>query len=345
MVDLANSSHLAAVFGCSGPVLGTDEQAFFRDADPVGFILFARNCESPGQVRSLVRDLRDAVGREDVPVMIDQEGGRVTRLKPPHWRAAPAPGRFGEIARSSLANAIDAAFLSARLIAADLFDLGISVNCVPVLDVPQPGTSDVVGDRACSTDVETVIALGAAIAQGMLQGGVLPVIKHMPGHGRAFVDSHHDLPAVAASWDELVAIDFAPFRALRDLPWGMTGHILLEAIDENSPATASAKVVETVIRGHIGFDGVLVTDDLSMNALKGSVGERAAAALAAGCDIALHCNGKMDEMIDVANSCKPLSDAAIRRIDRGESLRRPPEPFDRAGSAKWLGILLSGKVA
>ena len=324
-------------------MLGADERAFFKDADPTGFILFARNCEAPDQVRALVSDLRDAVGRADAPVMIDQEGGRVTRLNPPHWRAAPAPGTFGEVAGGSVANAIDAAVLNARMIAAELYDLGIDVNCVPVLDIPQPGTSQVVGDRACATDVETVVKLGAAIAQGMLQGGVLPVIKHMPGHGRAMVDSHHELPSVAASWEELVAVDFAPFRALRDLPWGMTGHILLEAVDENAPATASAKVVESVIRGHIGFDGVLVTDDLSMNALKGSVGGRAATALAAGCDIALHCNGKMDEMIDVAGSCRPLSEAAVARISRAETMRRTPEPFDVQEAAARLDELLAGK--
>ena len=342
---MANSPHLAVVFGCSGPVLGAEERAFFRDVDPTGFILFARNCESPEQVGTLVRDLRNAVGRDDAPVMIDQEGGRVTRLKPPHWRAAPAPGHFGEMAKMSASEGLDAAYLNARLIAADLYDLGISINCVPVLDIPQPGSSDVVGDRACGSDVETVIMLGCTIAQGMLQGGILPVIKHMPGHGRAVVDSHHELPAIAASWKELAAADFAPFRALRDLPWGMTGHILLEAIDKNSPATASTKVVQTVIREHIGFDGVLVTDDLSMNALEGTVGQRAARALAAGCDIALHCNGKMDEMIDVAASARPLSEAAMARIARAETMRRQPEPFDRNEAVVRLDELLRGKGA
>ena len=342
---MANSPHLATVFGCSGPELEDDERRFFRQSDPVGFILFARNCETPDQVRTLVQDLRDSVGRDDAPVLIDQEGGRVTRLKPPHWRAAPAPGRIGELAKVSVPTAAEAAGLNARLIAAELSDLGISVNCVPVLDIPQPGTSSVVGDRACGSDVETVVALGRAIANGMLDGGVLPVIKHMPGHGRAFVDSHHELPSVAADIDELEMMDFAPFQALHDLPWGMTGHILFKAIDKTAPATTSAKIVENVIRGHIGFEGVLATDDLSMNALSGSVGERAAAALSAGCDIALHCNGKMDEMIDVANSCRPLSATSMERIARGEKLRGAPKPLDRASAAARLDELMEGKGA
>ena len=318
-----------------------EERAFFRDADPLGFILFQRNCVDPGQVRALVAEMRECVGRADAPVLIDQEGGRVARLKPPHWRAPPAPGRFGTLAATDRAGAAEAVHLNARLIAAELVSLGISVNCLPVLDIPQPGTDAVVGDRAFGATPELVTFLGRAACEGSLDGGVLPVIKHIPGHGRARVDSHTALPLVPASLAELERGDFAPFRALSRMPWAMTGHVVYESVDAGAPATTSVPVIERIIRGHMGFDGVLVSDDLSMQALDGTLGGRAAAALAAGCDVALHCNGNMDEMGDVATATGPLSDAAMARIAEGEAMRRRPDDFDGAAAVARLDELLN----
>jgi beta-N-acetylhexosaminidase len=316
------------------------ERTFFRDTDPLGFILFQRNCVNPDQVRALVSDLRECVGRADAPILIDQEGGRVQRLKPPHWRAAPAAARFGELAAVDRAGAAEAVRLNARLIAAELVSLGITVNCAPLLDVPQSGTDPVIGDRALGTTAELAAFLGEAACEGFLDGGVLPVIKHIPGHGRAGVDSHAALPVVTASVAELEEVDFAPFRALSRMPWAMTGHVVYAGIDDGAPATTSASVIERIIRGHMGFDGVLVSDDLSMQALDGTLGARAAAALAAGCDVALHCNGTMDEMMDVATTTGPLSDAAVARIGRGEAMRREPGAFDRTAALARLGELL-----
>ncbi|MCG8509249.1 MAG: beta-N-acetylhexosaminidase [Rhodospirillales bacterium] len=335
---------LATVFGCSGTVLTDEERAFFRDADPLGFILFARNVETPDQVRALTEAMRKSVGREDAPILIDQEGGRVARLKPPHWREAPAAGIFGRMAAASPNRGTEAARINARLMAGELLELGITVNCAPVLDIPQIGAHDVIGDRAPGKSADIVIIVGRAIAEGLLGGGVLPVIKHLPGHGRATVDSHNELPVVDADLTDLHTEDFSTFRALRDMPLGMTGHILFTEFDENNPSTTSHVVVESVIRSHIGFDGLLISDDLSMNALSGTVGERAAAALAAGCDVALHCNGKMDEMKDVAANCKTLSANSKARLSLAEAMRRPPEPLDREAALNRLTALLEGKA-
>lgn len=329
------------VFGCSGPRLSGVERAFFRDADPLGFILFQRNCVDPEQVRALVSHLRESVGRADAPVLIDQEGGRVTRLKPPHWRAAPAAARFGELAKADRVGAAEALHLNARLIAAELVLLGITVNCLPVLDIPQPGSDAVVGDRALGVTPDLVAFLGRAACEGSLDGGVLPVVKHIPGHGRARVDSHSALPVVSVSLAELERVDFAPFRALSSMPWAMTGHVVYSSVDARAPGTTSTPVIERIIRGHIGFDGVLVSDDLSMQALDGTLGERAAATLAAGCDVALHCNGNMDEMNDVAITTGSLSDMAMARIERGEAMRRTPGYFDGASAAARLDELLT----
>ncbi|MCW5749304.1 MAG: beta-N-acetylhexosaminidase, partial [Alphaproteobacteria bacterium] len=275
----------AMIFGCAGHRLSADERSFFRDVDPLGFILFARNVATPAQLRALTSDLRDSVGRADAPVLIDQEGGRVARLKPPYWRVAPPAAVFGELYAREPETAVEAARLNARLIAADLTPLGIDVDCAPVLDVTVPGAHGVIGDRAFGVDPATVAALGRAQADGLLLGGVMPVMKHIPGHGRARADSHLELPVVEATRGELEASDFAPFRALADLPWAMTAHVLYRALSGNRPATTSDVVVRDIIRGHIGFDGLLLTDDLSMGALDGTCAERAAASLAAGCDV------------------------------------------------------------
>ena len=319
---------LAAIFGCAEERLSDEERAFFRAVDPLGFILFKRNCGDPAQVARLVADLRDAVGRADAPVMIDQEGGRVARLGPPHWPAYPAPR---EIA-ARRADAEEAARLGARLIADDLGKLGISVDCYPLLDLAFAGADNVIGDRAWGSDPAVVARLARAACEGLLQGHIVPVIKHIPGHGRAAVDSHRALPRVFASRGELERTDFAPFHALRDMPWAMTAHVVYEAIDPELPATLSPRVIADVIRGTIGFDGVLISDDLSMGALSGGMAARTGAALAAGCDIVLHCNGDMSEMTEVATAARPLFDAALRRLDAGAARLPTRAPFDRAGA-------------
>ncbi len=331
----------AVIFGCAGTRLDPDERRFFADAAPLGFILFARNCESPDQIRVLVSGLRESVGRADAPVLIDQEGGRVARLKPPHWRAAPAPARFGELARRDAALGREAVGLNARLLATELHDLGIDVDCVPLLDVRAPGLHDVIGDRAFSDDAEVVADLGRAVCDGMLAGGVLPVVKHMPGHGRGLVDSHKELPVTDAPRAELEAVDFHAFRALADAPLGMTAHVLYRTIDADAPATTSAIIIREVIRGLIGFDGLLMSDDLSMEALGGTIGARAQAAIAAGCDVALHCNGRMAEMAEVRDSVGPLSDAGAARWSRAAAMRRAPEPIDRDAARARLDALLA----
>ena len=319
----ADRPHPAAVvFGCAGEELGRDERAFFADADPLGFILFARNCREPLQVRDLVAALRDCVRRADAPVLIDQEGGRVQRLGPPHWRRR-APWRgFGDMAAAEGPDrAADAARIDAREIAAELADLGIDVNCLPLLDVPAPGGHAVIGDRALSDDPATVAVLGRAVCEGLLAEGVLPVVKHIPGHGRAKADSHLALPVVDAPEDDL-ASDFAPFRALRDMPWAMTAHVVYTAFDAAAPATQSAAVVERAIRGAIGFGGLLISDDLCMDALSGSPGARARAALDAGCDAVLHCNGDLAEMRDAMQGVDAMTGRAMARFRRGLAMAR-----------------------
>jgi beta-N-acetylhexosaminidase len=312
----------AVILGCAGPALDAGERDFFRAADPVGFILFKRNVEDPAQVRALVTALRETVGRPEAPVLIDQEGGRVARLQPPHWRRYPSASelaRFGE----------EAVRLGARLIADDLTRLGITVDCLPVLDLPAPDADTVIGDRAYGTQPEDVSRLGRAACEGLLEGGVLPVIKHIPGHGRGSVDSHEALPEVAASRNELAARDFAPFRALNDMPWAMTAHIVYAACDSR-PATLSSRVISEVIRGEIGFDGVLVSDDLSMKALGGTYTDRARLALEAGCDLVLHCNGDRRQMEEVVSATRRISHATDERLARSEARRRAGfRAFDR----------------
>ena len=320
----------AFISGCEGLRLTAAEAAFFRDVSPWGLILFARNCEAPDQIRTLVDDFRDCVGRADAPVLIDQEGGRVQRLGPPHWTQCPPSRLYGDRYDVDREAGIHMARAAARLIAHELAGLGITVDCLPVADVPQPGAHDIIGDRAYGEDVETVSVLARAGAEGLLAGGVLPVIKHIPGHGRAGIDSHVGLPIVDADADALRSVDFVPFHALRDLPLAMTAHVIYTALDADHPATLSPVVIERVIRGEIGFDGLVMTDDLSMGALSGTLGERAARAFEAGCDVALHCNGDLDEMKAVASQSPPLAGNAADRADRALAQIRPPEPFDAA---------------
>ncbi|WP_374577275.1 beta-N-acetylhexosaminidase [Phenylobacterium sp.] len=319
----------AAILGCSGQGLSREEQAFFRDVRPWGFILFARNVENPDQVRRLVEDLRASVDRPDAPVLIDQEGGRVQRLGPPHWRRYP-PGRaYGELPANDLLLQREIARLGARLLAHDLAELGINVDCVPVLDVPVEGAHDVIGDRAYAKTPEGVARLGRAACEGLIAGGVLPVVKHIPGHGRAKADSHLDLPVVETSYDELDAWDFAPFKMLSDMPMVMTAHVVYSAVDPRRPATTSRTAMRKVVRGAIGFDGLVMSDDLSMKALGGDFASRAKASLAAGCDVVLHCNGDMDEMRAVIAGTRELSGQAARRAKAALArLAKLPEPLD-----------------
>ncbi|HWK43100.1 MAG TPA: beta-N-acetylhexosaminidase [Stellaceae bacterium] len=339
------ASPSAVIFGCSGPALTQDERGFFRDSDPLGFILFQRNCVDPQQIRALVDELREAAGRPDAPVLIDQEGGRVQRLKPPRWRAAPPAARFAGLWRRDPEAGIRAAWINARLIAAELQPLGITVDCAPVLDLPVDEADPIIGDRAHGDEPIGIAALGRAVAEGLLAGGVLPVAKHLPGHGRASVDSHLACPTVTTPADELSRTDFAPFHALRDLPYGMTAHVVFTAIDPAHVATLSKGVIQTVIRRRIGFDGVLLSDDLSMRALSGTVGSRAAAALAAGCDVLLHCNGDLAEMTEIAANSRPIDAAGLARIDRANALLRPAQPIDRAALLAELdGLLASAAI-
>jgi beta-N-acetylhexosaminidase len=331
----------AAIFGCAGERLLESERRFFAAANPLGFILFERNCKNPDQVLALVESFQDCVGREDAPVLIDQEGGRVVRLKPPHWRALPAAGRIGALAEWNRDAAREAAHLSARIIATDLRPLGINVDCAPLLDVPAPGSHGIIGDRAFADDPELVTELGREFCRGLMEGGVLPVIKHIPGHGRAMVDSHRGLPVVEMHRKTLEVIDFEPFRQLRDMPIAMTAHVVYRSYDSRNPATTSLKVIRDVVRGHIGFDGLLITDDLSMKALTGSFAERTTASLDAGCDVVLHCNGRMTEMEEIAGAAPPMSDAALARFDRAKAMLSPPKPVKPSVFAARLDSLLA----
>ncbi|MFQ5972744.1 MAG: beta-N-acetylhexosaminidase [Alphaproteobacteria bacterium] len=334
-------SRLPVIFGCAGTSLERAERAFFREIRPAGFILFQRNCENPEQVRRLVDQLRDAGGWDDAPVLIDQEGGRVCRLRPPVWRRTPPASAFGALAREDLDLALEAARANARLTAADLHDVGISVNCAPVLDVPGPRMTEAIGDRAFGGDPEIVARLGRAVCEGLMAGGALPVIKHLPGHGRATVDSHHALPRVEASRAELDAVDFAPFRALATMPIAMTAHLLYSAIDPDRPATHSAVVIDEVIRREIGYQGLLLSDDISMQALSGDLTTRARRALGAGCDIVLHCTGVLGEMAEVAAVAPAMSEETWERLQRAMATRRPPDEVDRRQLAARLAELLA----
>ena len=320
-----------------------EELDFFADADPLGFILFKRNCGDPHQIRDLIGSLRAAVGRPDAPVLIDQEGGRVARLGPPHWIARPPPRVFGLLADChGLDRAVAIARMHARSIACELQDVGITVDCLPLLDVPAAGAHDIIGDRAFGTDPVVVTALGRAVCEGLLAGGVLPVLKHAPGHGRAAADSHFDLPVVEASAQSLDAVDLVPFRALAEAPWAMTAHVLYRAYDAKRPATVSPVVIQTVIRGAIGFEGVLVSDDLCMDALAGGPAARARAALRAGCDVVLHCNGMLDAMRRTMDGVSPLSPKARARVAAGAARLGPAEPVDARTLAEAVVAATAG---
>jgi beta-N-acetylhexosaminidase len=336
----------ACILGCSGPRLTPEERAFFAEVRPWGFILFARNIESPGQVRALTEALRETVGRADAPILIDQEGGRVQRLGPPHWRRFP-PGRaYGELTVNDPLLRREITRLGARLLAHDLAGLGINVDCVPVLDVPDPQGHEIIGDRAYGDTAEQVAVLGRAAAEGLIAGGVLPIVKHIPGHGRARADSHLELPVVEAGLDELDARDFAPFKALSDMPMAMTAHVIYAAVDARRPATTSKAVMRRVIRGLIGFDGLVMSDDLSMQALSGDLKARAEASFAAGCDVVLHCNGEMDEMRAVVAGTRALAGKAARRAAAALArLPRAAEPFDADEGRARFDAAFAGRWA
>jgi beta-N-acetylhexosaminidase len=332
----------AFIAGCSGLELTPDEAAFFKEAAPWGFILFRRNIDHPEQVRALCASLREAVGREEAPILIDQEGGRVQRMGPPHWPKYPSGATYGALHANDPLVQRELARLGARLIAHDLRSVGVTVDCLPVLDVPSPGAHDVIGDRAYGKTPEKVAILGRAAAEGLMAGGVLPVVKHIPGHGRAGADSHLALPVVEASRAELERHDFAPFRMLTDMPLAMTAHVVYTALDPERPATTSPVVIQDIIRGHIGYDGLLMTDDLSMKALSGSFREKTEAAFAAGCDMALHCNGQMEEMSAVAEASPLLEGEALRRAEAALArIRHEPEPLDPVDARARLDAALA----
>src|SRR6195952_1530823 len=333
-------SSRAFITGISGLELSADERAFIGAERPWGFILFKRNVDTPAQVASLVRELRETVGEADAPVLIDQEGGRVQRLAPPHWPVYPPGAVFGALYDIEPSLGFQAARLSSRLIAADLVDLGITVDCLPLADVPIDGADAVIGNRAYGTEPGKVAAIARAVTEGLEQGGVLPVLKHIPGHGRATADTHLRLPVVDTSVIELEQTDFAAFQPLADLPMAMTAHVVFSALDPAQPATTSATIIEQVIRGVIGFQGLLMSDDVSMNALAGSIAERTRAIVAAGCDMVLHCNGNLDEMREVARETPELSGEALQRAKRALASRKAPQPLNRAAARVELDALI-----
>ncbi|QTD55541.1 beta-N-acetylhexosaminidase [Parasphingorhabdus cellanae] len=326
------------IFGMSGLSLTADEKAFFKESDPAGYIIFGRNIESKDQLRALTDELRLLHGRDDVAILIDQEGGRVARMQEPVWPKFPPGETFDKLYDIAPATAIEAARLNAQAIAESLREVGITVNCLPLLDVRQPDTVDAIGNRAMGSDPMQVAALGRAVIDGQTKGGAVSVVKHMPGHGRAVVDSHMELPKVSASAEELET-DIAPFRSLSDAPMGMTAHIVYTAWDAERCASLSSTVIDNVIRGAIGFDGLLFSDDLDMKALKGEVPERARDVVAAGCDIALNCWGRMDEMVGIANLLGEISDKSRERLNKAMAT------LDQAGEEVELAELLSRRDA
>ncbi len=321
------TSYSAVIFGVHGTSLSKEEIALFKSVNPYGYILFTRNTESPQQVKRLTSDLKSLTGKDHLPILIDQEGGRVARLKPPHWRKYPAAMEFASIARNDREKAAQAVYLNARMIAQELYEHGLTVNCAPLADLPVQGAHDVIGDRAFGYEAQQVIELARAQASGLIDGGIVPVLKHIPGHGRACADSHLELPVVEASLDELRKTDFVPFKALADLPMAMTAHVLYTAIDKEHMATVSPVAIK-LIREEIGFDGLLMSDDLSMKAMKGSFAERTRDALAAGCDVVLHCNGDMKEMQGVAEGVSQLSGKSLERAKSAMIKVGQPKNFD-----------------
>jgi beta-N-acetylhexosaminidase len=329
----------AFITGIAGPALTDRERAFLREAEPWGFILFQRNVAGPEALRKLIDEVRATLGRA-APALIDQEGGRVQRLGPPHWLLYPPGAAYGVLYDRDREKGLAAARLGARLIAADLAMLGIDVDCLPIADMPAAGADPVVGDRAYGSEPAKVAAIAGAVARGLAEGGVLPVLKHIPGHGRASADSHKSLPVVTADRAALETTDFAAFRPLAALPLAMTAHVVFTAIDPIAPATISATIVREVIRDSIGFKGLLMSDDISMSALSGTVGERTRAAIAAGCDVVLHCNGEMSEMLAVAAEAPRLTGTEAGRAAAALAVKKPAVPIDlAAGRAEFLKLM------
>lgn len=333
----------AFITGLSGTAITPQERAFLREAAPAGLIVFKRNIADPSQLKELIDEFAAICG-PDAAVLIDQEGGRVQRIGPPHWAAYPAGAVYGELYRCDPARGLRAAWLGARLIAADLAAVGITVDCLPVVDVPVAGADQVIGDRAYGDTPQQVAAIAAAVAAGLQAGGVLPVVKHMPGHGRAAVDSHRGLPVVTTDRTTLEATDFAAFVPLAGAPFGMTAHVVFTALDPGLPATTSKTMIAQVIRGFIGFSGALMSDDVSMGALAGPIAERVRQSLAAGCDLVLHCNGDFAEMQEVAASCSELSGAALQRTVRALASRSAPQAIDLEAARAEFRHLVSGRA-
>ena len=337
---------LAAIFDCEGPRASVEEKALFRDVDPWGFIVFARHCASADELRAHCDELRDCVGREDAPILIDQEGGRVARMKPPAFPEHPAPAVFGELWRLDPAKAKEASRLNGYLLGRLVSDCGVNVDCIPMLDVPQPDADPVViGDRAYAKHPDIIAALARAAMEGLIEGGALPVIKHLPGHGRGLCDSHFELPRVSASARDLKEVDFAPFRMLNDAPMGMTAHIVYDSCDAARCATLSPAVIEDVIRGEIGFDGLLMSDDLKMKALEGSLDDLMRGCLDAGCDIALCCNFTMEEKLEALKGARDLSGKALARAEDAMARLKSPERRDTAADYERLHALLKPVTA
>jgi beta-N-acetylhexosaminidase len=330
----------AFITGLAGTKLSDAERDFIRAERPWGFILFRRNIDSPTQVAALTNEIQDVLGVTDVPILVDQEGGRVQRFRPPNWPLYPAGAAFGRLYDIDSALGLKAARLSARLIADDLTKVGVTVDCLPLADVPVPGADDVIGDRAYGNDPQKVAAIARAVTEGLEQGGILPILKHIPGHGRATADSHLALPVVDSPKSELESIDFAAFKPLADLPMAMTAHVVFSAYDPAQPATTSATMIERVIRGLIGFQGLLMSDDVGMNALAGSIAERTKALLAAGCDMVLVCSGEPEEMRQVARETPELSGKALARAKAALASRQAPKPFDRDAARTELDGLI-----
>ncbi len=331
----------AAIYGLEGMVLTPDEQAFFRDSKPAGYILFRRNIQDREQLKRLTDSLRELEGHDGVPILIDQEGGRVARMRPPQWHAFPSGEKFDLLYQLAPSSAIEAARVNARALGLMLHEVGVNVDCLPMLDVRQPGATDIIGDRALGSEPMQVAALGRAILEGLASAGVLGVIKHIPGHGRALFDSHLTLPVVDADEDEL-AIDLEPFERLRDAAMGMTSHLLYTQWDATRPASQSPIIIRDIIRGRIGFDGFLMSDDIGMEALAGDHGQRAAECVAAGCDVALQCDGKMDNMLRVAKAVPALSDEGEVRLSRAMAMRfTPADGLDYAEAVAKRDALLA----
>ncbi len=332
------------IIGLEGEVLTTDEKTLIRDCPPAGFILFQRNCSTPEQVKALVASLHEAMGTQHLLVLIDQEGGRVARLKPPHWRKAPPAGLFAAIAKGDMNRAKQLVYLNARMLAAELRELGITVDCAPLADIPVAGSHDIIGDRAYGENAVQVTALATEMARGLMEGCILPVLKHIPGHGRATSDSHEELPTVTASLSELEASDFIPFKELSHLPLGMTAHIRYTALDADRPATLSPTVIR-YIREKIGFTGLLMSDDLSMKALSGDLGTLAIDTLRAGCDLVLHCNGKMHEMRQIAKALPPATPGLLTFLADALSLQQQALPSNDSAVAEQFAQLLPEGMA